>query len=180
MIGITSNERTEFSRLKSKKPSRQYKAREGARSMVCRRWCLGGLGLSLRRFQSSTFRGRLSISHRARGVKRIASHSVATGQYRPPGPSPPQTGPPGAVCWSFVKGMLPERCGDVIEWGSGRGDPVPLDAFTAHDVLETRVVAGLDKNKIAILRAISTTEGARKTRIGRDMGHHDPGTPAGG
>lgn len=47
-------------------------------------------------------------------------------------------------------------------------------------MLETGVVAGLDKDKFALPLLIPTAECARETWIGRDMCHHDPGTSARG
>ncbi len=62
---------------------------------------------------------------------------------------------------------------------SGRGNPVPLYAFTAHNMLKARVIAGLDKNKIAVPLVFSTAECALHTGLGGQMSHHDPGTSAG-
>jgi hypothetical protein len=68
---------------------------------------------------------------------------------------------------------------------STRGDPVPRQAIAADDVLETRIVAGLDKTKLALLlvnrgprchRPSPTAEMALQTWIGGNMGHQDPGT----
>jgi hypothetical protein len=66
-------------------------------------------------------------------------------------------------------------------------DSVPLQAIAAYDVLKPRIVAGLDKAKLAFLgvirgsrlRPFPTAEMALKTGIGGNMGYEDPGTPPG-
>ncbi len=69
---------------------------------------------------------------------------------------------------------------------SGRGDPVPLHALTAHDVLQTRIVAGMDEDEITLIRRGSrevhlfpTTECAATALIGGEMSDDNPGTSAG-
>ena len=71
----------------------------------------------------------------------------------------------------------------------GGGDPVPLYTFTTDDMLETRIVAGLDEGKFAFPLAMrgsqllplrSAAEMALKARIAGKMGHQHPGASAGG
>ncbi|MGH7432598.1 MAG: hypothetical protein ACREJL_02465, partial [Candidatus Methylomirabilales bacterium] len=63
--------------------------------------------------------------------------------------------------------------------GLGGGDPVPLQAITADNVLQTRVVSGLGKSESALfslaLCPLPTTEMALQARTGGHMSDEDPG-----